>query len=148
MTLYLFFTGQVITLPARNIEEAVNVTINITEGENVTFMCETISDVSLTLYVRLPGGSFVAASPGVRPPNLRVDGGQTFTFFNAQRRDNGVAFQCRGDGRNATDVGVVSVQCKLHNEVLCTQMTAMCDVTVPFMLVYLRKLNIYSYTSS
>lgn len=114
----------------------------------MTFMCETIPDVSLTLYVRLPGGSFVAASPGVRPPNLGVDGGQTFTFFNAQRRDNGVAFQCRGDGRNATDVGVVSVQCKLHNEVLCTQMTAMCDVTVPFMLVYLRKLNIYSYTSS
>ena len=106
----------------------------------MTFMCETIPGVSLTLNIRLPGGSFVAALPGA--PNLRVDGGQTFTFFNVQQRDNGIAFQCRGDGRNATDVGVVSVQCKLRNEVLCAQMTAMHDVTAPFMLVYLRKLNI------
>ena len=108
----------------------------------MTFMCDTIPDVSLTLNVRLPGGSFVAALSGVRPPNLRVDSGQTFTFSNVQQRDNGIAFQCRGDGRNATDVGVVSVQCKLRNEVLCAQMTAMHDVTAPFMLVYLRKLNI------
>ena len=117
------FTGQVITLPAGNVQEAVN--INITEGENVTFMCEIIPDVSLTLNVRLPGGSFVAALPGLRPPNLRVDGGQTFTFLNAHRRDNGIAFQCHGDGRNATDIGVISVQCKLCNEVMCTDITAM-----------------------
>ena len=57
----------------------------------MTFMCDTIPDVSLTLNVRLPGGSFVAALPGVRPPNLRVDGGQTFTFFNVQQRDNGIS---------------------------------------------------------
>lgn len=123
-----YFTGQPITLPAGN-AQAVNITINVTEGENVTFMCEIIPGVTLTLNVRLPGGSFVAALPGLRPPNLRLDGGQTFTFLNAQRRDNGIAFQCRGDGRNTTDIGVISVQCKLCNEAMCTEITA------PFMHV-------------
>lgn len=133
-------TGQAITLPAGNVQEAVNITINVTEGGNVTFMCEIIPGVSLTLNVRLPGGSFVAALPGLRPPNLIVDGGQTFTFLNARREDNGIAFQCRGDGRNATDIGVISVQCKLCNEVMCTETTAMSQL-LSCTYVYQRKLN-------
>ena len=79
------FTGQAITLPAGNVQEAVNISINVSEGENVTFMCEIITGVSLTLNDHLPGGSFVAALPGLRPPNFRVDGGQTFTFLGAQQ---------------------------------------------------------------
>ena len=87
-----------------------DVPIEVVEGQNVMFMCETFE----SLGTREPGGSTFGVNP---PTNLVVldeltPGFFSFDFQNVSRSDNGTAFQCRS-GAGRTDIGIIIVLCKL-----------------------------------
>ena len=86
-------------------EQALEVAINVIEGESVTFQCAAFP----TLSVRPPGSSIFGSTI---PPNLRALDPLTFELINISQSDNGTAFQCRG-GAGFTDIGVIIVLCKL-----------------------------------
>ena len=84
---------------------APEVTIDVVEGESVTFRCQAFP----TLNVR-PSGSSIFGSN--LPPNFRTINSLTFELINVSRSDNGIAFQCRVVA-GFTDIGVINVLCKL-----------------------------------
>ena len=85
-------------------EQALEVAINVVEGESVTFRCQAFP----TLQHRPPGGSSFGTD---LLPNLRVIDSLTFELINVSQNDNGTAFQCH-TGAGFTDIGVIIVLCK------------------------------------
>ena len=76
----------------------------------MTFRCEIVGGI--TVSVRLPGGTDIVST---LPANVMVDGTDnsvTITVVNAQRDENTLAFQCAAGGES-TDIGILTVYCKL-----------------------------------
>ena len=100
-----FSTGQVVL---RLNEQDVSIVVN--EGNNVTFRCEIAG--TITVSIRPPeGGPFVTNLPA----SVMTDGRDdlvTITVVDAQRDNNTVAFHC-GVGGLVTNIGILTVYCKL-----------------------------------
>ena len=110
-----FSTGQapVVLRPSQGAPQDVRIVVN--EGNNVTFRCEITGDI--TVSVRPPeGGRFMATLP-VNVMTVSGDNLVTITVVNAQRDENALAFQCAAGGP-FTDIGVLTVYCKLCRRVL------------------------------